>query len=485
MTTLARQQWGRHRDYALQICFALGVLVSLVLFRHPKEILRLAGWTVVQWTLLVIIVRLRWAAAGNPASLYTLVATIVYVFLVCNDRRLYLRYLIPVLLISSAIILGVLRAQVARRWRDAVLLITTSSLLVGLLWLAGPRLLGRIVPSCNLDLDHRPKPFNRALGTNEDGIVSPFAPSDFRPEDFNIIFLGDSFTQGIRAPYAFPAIVETLLTQRVPARRFRVANFGWTSSSPVLQVRQLRDIGAKYKPKLVVQCFDMTDFHDDLKYTHRFRERGIEPVQVSIFRVGWVVFSKALGVRDYSVWLESQMRWGAQKAWNDPDRARPRYFAAGQPLERTAPLLQTSWEAILATRAVAQNLGAQYVLVILPRYQQFNRKECPRDWEKDWPAWDDYIFEPFEYFRRQAATVPFPIHSLLEAFQTSGVFPVCFEDDPHWNVAGHQVAARAITEFLIRDGVLDRAGLPRSMARGSTSLEGDEALPADASIASR
>jgi len=32
---------------------------------------------------------------------------------------------------------------------------------------------------------------------------------------------------------------------------------------------------------------------------------------------------------------------------------------------------------------------------------------------------------------------------------------VCFEDDPHWNEAGHHVAAQAITEFLIRDRVLE------------------------------
>jgi hypothetical protein len=452
MTTPARQRLGRPRDYALQACSALGVVVSLALFRDTAAVLRHAGGMVALWTLLAMVVRWRWAGAGIGTNRAALAAAIAAVFLASDDRRSYLRSLVAVLLVSSPIVLVVFRAQVGRRWREIALLITTSALVVGLLWLAGPGLLPRIVPSYNLDLDHRPKPFDETLKTNEDGIVSPRGPGDFRPEDFNIVFLGDSFTQGIRAPYAFPAVVETLLTARVPARRFRVANFGWTSSSPVLQVRQLLDIGAKYKPKLVVQCFDMTDFHDDLKYTHWFRERGIEPVQISIFHVGWAAFSRALGVADYAAWLRSQWRWGEQ---DERDRPRPRYFAVGQPLERTAPLLQTSWEGILATRAVAQDLGAEYVLVILPRYQQFNKRESPADWETDWPAWDDYILEPFEYFRRQAATAPFPIHSLLEAFQTSGVFPVCFADDPHWNEAGHHIAARAITEFLVRDGIFD------------------------------
>jgi len=348
--------------------------------------------------------------------------------------------------------------QFARRRREIVLLLSASALAIGLLWLAGPALLRHIVPSYNMNIDHRLKPFDKTLGTNEDGILSPLTVHDFRPEDFNIIVLGDSFTQGTRVHYPSPSLVESSLTARFPARRIRVANFGWMSSSPVLQVRQLLDIGAKCTPKLVVQCFDMTDFHDDLKYTHWFRGRGVEPVQISIFHVASTAVSRTLGVRDYRAWLRSQVRWGEPDRWDaDRDRARPRYFAVGESLQRTAPLLQTSWEAILATRAVAQKLGAKYVLLVLPRYQQFNPRESPRDWERDWPTWDQYIYEPFEYFRRQAATAPFPIHSLLEAFQTSGAFPVCFTDDPHWNAAGHHVAARAITEFLVQDGLLDGA----------------------------
>jgi len=149
------------------------------------------------------------------------------------------------------------------------------------------------------------------------------------------------------------------------------------------------------------------------------------------------------------------LRGAARRGREGLDRPRPRYFALEQPLEETEPFLQTSWDAILDTRAVAQKLGAEYVLFILPRYQQFNRRESPFDWERDeWPAADDYILEPFRYFARQAATAPFPIHSLLEPFRDSGIYPVCFKHDPPWNQAGHEIAARAITDHLVRDGVV-------------------------------
>ena len=37
---------------------------------------------------------------------------------------------------------------------------------------------------------------------------------------------------------------------------------------------------------------------------------------------------------------------------------------------------------------------------------------------------------------------------LLEDFLSTDVFPTCFRDDPHWNPAGHRVAAEAIVEKL-------------------------------------
>ena len=42
----------------------------------------------------------------------------------------------------------------------------------------------------------------------------------------------------------------------------------WVSSSPLLNLRLLRDVGHKYRPDLVVYSLDMTDFRDDLHYEH-------------------------------------------------------------------------------------------------------------------------------------------------------------------------------------------------------------------------
>ena len=42
----------------------------------------------------------------------------------------------------------------------------------------------------------------------------------------------------------------------------------------------------------------------------------------------------------------------------------------------------------------------------------------------------------------------------VRAFRATDAFPTCFDDDPHWNPAGHRVAAEAIADAigpLVRD----------------------------------
>jgi hypothetical protein len=117
------------------------------------------------------------------------------------------------------------------------------------------------------DIDHRLKP--NIEGNNSDGIRCNKEPDAFAPEHLNIIFLGDSFVYGKKVPtkYIFPQRFERMANSYCnPELTVNVANFGWTSSSPYLSFRLLKDIASKYNPDIVFLCIDMTDFHDDLKY---------------------------------------------------------------------------------------------------------------------------------------------------------------------------------------------------------------------------
>ena len=126
-----------------------------------------------------------------------------------------------------------------------------------------------------------------------------------------------------------------------------------------------------------------------------------------------------------------------------------------RPLAESEPFFQTSWRSLVQVNEFAHRLGAQYALFILPRYQQYNRKESPRDIKRSQiPESDEYLFQVFDWFDRQAATVQFPVHSLLPDFRDSGAFPTVLEDDFHFSEIGHQVAAAAITRYLLADGLI-------------------------------
>jgi hypothetical protein len=352
-------------------------------------------------------------------------------------------------------LLGVLvLVRMAPRWRELLTLAVSAGVCLAAVWIAGPILMRRvIVPRYTLGVDHRPRPHTG--GANEDGVSSRLAPSDFRSEDFNVICLGDSFTANphLQEEVRWPSRLERLLQARAPGRRVRVANFGWVSSSPVLQLRQLREIGAKYKPALVVQAFDMTDFHDDLVARERLARVGAEGGEASIFRAFGVAASLALGVEDYGQWLRERYRWA--HAETAPAVPGPRYFFLFQPPEVSEPYFRASWQAILGTERRAREMGARYALFVLPRYQQYDPRESPRDPERRvFPVDAEGRLVPFAYFARQARTAGFPVHSLREDFLADPAFPKCRSDDPHWNAEGNRVAAEAIERHLRDDGLV-------------------------------
>jgi hypothetical protein len=134
-------------------------------------------------------------------------------------------------------------------------------------------------------------PDDPGIPTNEDGIRSRRRSGDFISDGYNIVFLGDSFIYGhsLELEETIPHVVEARLRKRFPEREVRVANFARVSSSPLLSYRQLRDIGARYRPDLVVLGLDMTDFHDD-KCEAMLAREGIYrwydklPMTLTVFR---------------------------------------------------------------------------------------------------------------------------------------------------------------------------------------------------------
>jgi lysophospholipase L1-like esterase len=290
-----------------------------------------------------------------------------------------------------------------------------------------------------LDVDHRFPPSNPALGTNADGIRSAREADVFHPAGENLVFLGDSFTfgLGVSADEAFPAVTEALLRRRLERDDIAVANFGWVSSSPLLSWRLLEDIGAKYHPDRVVFALDMTDFHDDLMYGRMLERRGLywwyDKVPITLHTLE----RHAAGI------FERLYRLGTGGL------PRQRFFATERPLAETRDRLTPVVENLERLADASRSLGADFVVLLLPRCFQYSAEESPHNREAtEYTVLGPHSLEPFRFFESIQGKLSFPVVSLLPAFQETTVFPTCLPDDPHWSAAGHRVAAEAIAAFL-------------------------------------
>ena len=315
--------------------------------------------------------------------------------------------------------------------------------LLCILLLAGVEVLGRIIFRDRLyvvnDVDHRMRA-GSAPDLNEDGIRSPRAPGEFRHDGVNIIFLGDSFVYGdrLKSEDSIPALLERIARTRLQRNDIRVANFGWPSSSPLLSLRLLRDIGKKYHPRVVLLAIDMTDFSDDIKYRRLLERRGVyrmlDAAPVTFLSIHKVVSTVPAfhGVHE--------------RVFGFPAR---RFFITDAPLARNRHHygdIDRNIQEIY--RYTTNELGARFVLFVFPRTYQYSTRESPRNWEAaEYEPLGPHSEEPFRYFDELRRRAPYPIHSLLEDFRKTRVFPTAFDDDPHWNEAGAQVAAEALYRY--------------------------------------
>jgi hypothetical protein len=246
-----------------------------------------------------------------------------------------------------------------RGWVAPALLVLVS-LLLGLVLIetVGPHIVGAGRLAYYEDIDHLPKPHS-APDINGDGIRSDLEAGHFRFEDQNIVFLGDSFVFGWRLPaeQSLPAQFAQIARDRHPLLGLRVANFGWASSSPYLSYRQLRRIGRRYSPDVVILAVDMTDFHDDLKYRALLEGARLNalmdwtPVTVLTVRKLMTFAPPLYGLHEVMFGFPAS-----------------RFFVTRQPLEKSRPWLGAIRESIESVaRFTHDELGADFVLLLLPR----------------------------------------------------------------------------------------------------------------------
>lgn len=122
-------------------------------------------------------------------------------------------------------------------------------------------------PNAEFVIDHGD--FRFVYNTNELGLRElPGLKDEPDTNAFRIITLGDSFTEGIGAPYdsAWPRALENRLTEVLTDSGVSVQlyNAGMSGADPVYNYRMLKDKLLGFRPNLVVQCINTSDLTDFL-----------------------------------------------------------------------------------------------------------------------------------------------------------------------------------------------------------------------------
>lgn len=336
-------------------------------------------------------------------------------------------------------------------------------------------------------LHHRNAP-NRAsqgmgghtVSTNEDGFRSPYSRVEFLKHRQRVVLLGDSyvFGLGVAEPDSLaPQLekeLEGLLAGRGEAGEVAVLNTGVISYSPLLERAAFRQVASAYRPTTTILFVDVNDIGDDWQYARenvspdageprwdvpeRPRRKG--PCE----RSALCKAARPLSSKLLLPFATVAKHWGLSREDYDYYKfevevggkvEKDRFFILRHPLEETRPYFEATLANIEALARDVAAAGSSFQVVVMPRYFHWNDAECPRNWEGfryrvDEPYEEEYL----RFFAEAAAREPFPIWGLVEAFRAHRGGPLVFEQDPHWNEAGHLLAARTVA------GHLERAGWP-------------------------
>ena len=150
-----------------------------------------------------------------------------------------------------------------------------------------------------------------------------------------------------------------------------------------------------------------------------------------------------------SFWLLNDPYYYRDDGGTEAPLPEDRFFATARPLETTVADIERGVITHLAALhdLSMETLGAPLAVVVYPRAYQYSMEESPESWERHrYEPMGPWVREPFRYFRENGDRLPYPVLSVLGAFESADRFPLFREDDPHWNEAGARLMAETVAQ---------------------------------------
>lgn len=311
--------------------------------------------------------------------------------------------------------------------------------------------------------------FNVSISINAQGYRGK--PFQFAKENqVRILAIGDSFTfgHGVNDNETYASYLEELMGNSV-----EVINAGYVSGySPDTYYLYLKTFGLALKPDIILVGFFVgndidSPFSDDNEWVqvdeqnlplkinsgYSVVENGYRINRYQKFRYKWPLLRNSnlfqlIMDRVEPLWSQSSFFHSHERVQPDLNAFaniyRPKYP------KRTQILLQQVQRLLLEMHKLAQQHSSQLLPILIPELGQIDPKTIPNfisqpeqlDLDKPQRLLTDF------FQRHQISYI-----DLLPILRAHSDQQTYFREDRHWTPTGHRLAAEAIADYLLREGI--------------------------------
>jgi lysophospholipase L1-like esterase len=320
--------------------------------------------------------------------------------------------------------------------------------------------------------------FVTAVQINEQGLRDVSRPLEKPRGTLRLLVLGDSFAEALQVPLeqSFARLLEVELN-RLQGAHVEVVNAGISGFGTAGELLLLRRDGARYRPDVVLLAFfpgnDVMNNSPELETTlvPVYAEDGTLERVVSSKKPRPLrgILRKALARSKAYQYLRRRLvtghpdlarRVGLLRGADEPASGDgvPAGYRVYAPADVT---WQSAWahtqRLLEALQAETRRLGAKLVVVVVtsreevyPQYWEEVRQTYPAMQQGTWDV-DAPRRRVVELCRQRGIPV-LELAPIMRARRDGE--PLHFHRDGHWTAAGHRVAAGAMANFLVKEGIL-------------------------------
>ncbi len=274
---------------------------------------------------------------------------------------------------------------------------------------------------------------------NSLGLRGPEVAQEKTPGTFRILGIGDSFTYGagVRDEDTFLRRLEVSFNQKTSTGNglsYQVLNAGVEGYNTRDEIVTLENRWLALKPDLILIGFYLNDCYSDFTFLNRGEEQGVNKIKPP--GLAQVSFLYDFIQHSWAAYQESQ---GIQKFYQNQFFTDPKAFLES-PGEKNVDWT-LSRQALVRAAEISRTENIPMAVVIFPEFYRLD---------------DSYPFKAIHKHVTEACrSIGLPVLDLFDSYRGKRdrdlwVHPA----DHHPNEIGHRIAAEAIEQFLIRNGLL-------------------------------